>query len=91
MEALVKTRRGPGNVNLLDWPEPKIGPREALIEVHACGICGTDVHIYHGAVSSDPPVVPSHELSGVVVGIGAEALRRWEAKEGVKVVLLPTA
>jgi L-iditol 2-dehydrogenase len=72
MQALVKTRRGPGNVDLLDWPEPKIGPREVLIEVQACGICGTDVHIYHDTVSSDPPVVLGHELSGVVVEVGAE-------------------
>jgi len=72
MRALVKTQRGPGNVELQDWPEPKVGPREVLIEIAACGICGTDVHIYHDTVSSDPPVVPGHELSGVVVEVGAE-------------------
>ena len=72
MQALVKTRRGPGHVDLLDWPEPKIGPGEVLIEVQACGICGTDVHIYHDTVSSDPPVVLGHEMSGVVVEVGAE-------------------
>lgn len=72
MQALVKTLRGPGNVDLLDWPEPKIGPHEVLIEIHACGICGTDVHVYHDTVSSDPPVVLGHELSGVVAAVGAE-------------------
>lgn len=72
MRALVKTRPGPGHVALQDWPEPRIDPREVLIEVRACGICGTDVHIYHGTVSSDPPVVLGHELSGVVVEVGAE-------------------
>ncbi|HYB73553.1 MAG TPA: alcohol dehydrogenase catalytic domain-containing protein [Candidatus Sulfotelmatobacter sp.] len=72
MRALVKTRRGPGNVELQDWPEPKVGPREVLIEIAACGICGTDVHIYHDTVSSEPPVVLGHELSGVVVEVGAE-------------------
>ncbi len=72
MQALVKVRRGPGNVELRDWPEPTIGPPEVLIEVRACGICGTDVHIYHDTVSSDPPVVLGHELSGVVVEVGAE-------------------
>ncbi len=72
MKALVKTAPGPGHVDLLDWPEPKIGPREVLIEVQACGICGTDVHIYHDTVSSDPPVVLGHEVSGVVVEVGAE-------------------
>ena len=74
MRALVKTQRGAGNVALRDWPEPTIGPREVLIEVRACGICGTDVHIYHDTVSSDPPVVLGHELSGVVVEVGAEVV-----------------
>lgn len=72
MQALVKTAQGPGNVALLDWPEPTIGPREALIEITACGICGTDVHVYHDTVSSEPPVVLGHELSGVVVEVGSE-------------------
>ena len=72
MRALVKTERGAGHVALTEWPEPRIGRREVLIEIRACGICGTDVHIYHGTVSSDPPVVLGHELSGVVVEVGAE-------------------
>lgn len=72
MQALVKTERGPGHVALLDWPEPTIGPGEVLIEVKACGICGTDVHVYHDTVPSDPPVVLGHELSGVVAAVGAQ-------------------
>jgi L-iditol 2-dehydrogenase len=72
MQALVKTEKGAGHVALLDWPEPAIGPREVLIQVKACGICGTDVHIYHGTVSADPPVVLGHELSGVVVQVGGD-------------------
>jgi len=70
MQALVKTAQGPGNVALLDWPEPTIGPREALIEITACGICGTDVHVYHDTVSSEPPVVLGHELSPLVQKFG---------------------
>ncbi len=60
MLALVKTEPGPGHVALRDWPEPRIGPREVLIEVRACGICGTDVHVSHGTVSCEPPVVLGH-------------------------------
>lgn len=46
---------------------------EVLVEVHACGICGTDVHIYHGEEGSatvTPPVVLGHEYAGIVVKIG---------------------
>lgn len=46
---------------------------EVLLKVHACGVCGTDVHIYHGEEGSaevTPPVVLGHELSGIVEAVG---------------------
>lgn len=48
---------------------------EVLIDVAACGVCGTDVHIYHGDKGSapvNPPVILGHELSGVVKEIGSK-------------------
>ena len=53
---------------------PRIGPTDVLVRVAACGVCGTDVHIYHGSKGSaevTPPVVLGHEFSGVVVETGA--------------------
>ena len=52
-----------------------LGPKEVLVNSKACGICGTDVHIYHGEKGSaevTPPVVLGHEFAGVVVEVGAE-------------------
>lgn len=52
-----------------------LGPRDVLVNNKACGICGTDVHIYHGEKGSadvTPPVVLGHEFAGVVVEVGAE-------------------
>ncbi|MFZ5648579.1 MAG: zinc-dependent alcohol dehydrogenase [Bacillota bacterium] len=70
MLALVKTGIGPGNVELKEMPEPSPGPGEVLIEINACGICGTDMHIYHGTIDCSPPVILGHELSGTVVELG---------------------
>ncbi len=39
---------------------------ELLVKVEACGICGTDVHIFDGTARSSPPVVLGHEYMGVV-------------------------
>ena len=50
-------------------------PDEVAIEVKYCGICGTDVHVYAGEGGSSEitiPVVPGHEFSGVVCGVGSE-------------------
>ena len=52
-----------------------LGPHQVLVENRACGICGTDVHIYHGEKGSaevNPPVVLGHEFSGIIADIGAE-------------------
>ncbi|MDO4156936.1 MAG: zinc-dependent alcohol dehydrogenase family protein [Oscillospiraceae bacterium] len=53
---------------------PKVGAEDVLIQVKACGICGTDVHIYEGdkgAAEVTPPTILGHEFSGVVAKIGA--------------------
>lgn len=53
---------------------PKVGAEDVLIKVKACGICGTDVHIYEGdkgAAEVTPPTILGHEFSGVVAEIGA--------------------
>ena len=64
---------GGGQFELREEAVPRIGAEEVLVKVAACGICGTDVHIYHGDKGSAevrPPVVLGHELSGTVVKAG---------------------
>jgi D-arabinitol dehydrogenase (NADP+) len=50
-------------------------PHEVLVKVSACGICGTDVHIYHGEYIGTYPMTPGHEFSGVVVEVGEKVSR----------------
>src|SRR3954471_18551528 len=52
--------------------EPTIGPKDCLVRSRACGICGTDVHIWDGEFFPTYPLVPGHELAGEVVEVGAE-------------------
>lgn len=52
-----------------------LGPHDVLVNNKACGICGTDVHIYHGEKGSadvTPPVVLGHEFAGIVAEVGSE-------------------
>ncbi|HEY3398356.1 MAG TPA: alcohol dehydrogenase catalytic domain-containing protein [Armatimonadota bacterium] len=72
MQALVKTQKGVGFLELREVPEPVPGPGEVLIEVQACGICGTDVHVKHDNFPYWPPVILGHEFSGEVVQLGPD-------------------
>jgi len=82
MLALVKTQKGVGHLCLMDMPQPRPGPGEVLIEVHASGICGTDVHVKNDTFPYWPPVILGHEFAGVVAELGPDC-RRWAVGDRV--------
>lgn len=68
---------------------PKIGEDDVLVEVKACGVCGTDVHIYEGdkgAAEVTPPTILGHEFAGVVAKVGKNVTKY---KEGDRVCVDP--
>jgi L-iditol 2-dehydrogenase len=73
MPGLIKRAPGAENVGLDEIPRPVPGAGEVLVEVHATGICGTDLHIQDDEYPSAPPMVMGHEISGSVVEAGAGA------------------
>lgn len=61
----------PGRFELRDVPVPEPAPDEALIRIARTGICGTDIHIFHGNYAADSlPMIPGHEFTGHVAGWG---------------------
>ena len=63
-------------LELVDVDRPEIGPREILISIQACGICGSDVHGYDGSSGRRiPPLVMGHEAAGVVAEVGSQVTR----------------
>jgi len=71
MRALVYT--GPNEVSYQEVPDPKIADGEVMIRIEAAGICGSDMHAYHGHDPRRvPPMVLGHELCGTILeGPGA--------------------
>ena len=65
----------PGNIAVKDVPVPSPRDDELLIEVKASGICGTDIHIFHGEYLGSYPVIPGHEFAGVVKEVGSKVSR----------------
>ncbi len=51
---------------------PVPGERQALLRVEACGLCGTDAHIYRGQFPARFPLIAGHEFAGVVEEVGAD-------------------
>ena len=72
MKAVVKYESGPGNVAINDMPDPQCTSEKVVVEVAHCGICGTDLHVYHDTFRNYPPVILGHEFSGKVVEMGKD-------------------
>lgn len=64
-----------GDLRIEEKALREIGPDEVLMKVHACGICGTDVHIFHGdegATKTPTGTALGHEFAGEIVEIGSK-------------------
>jgi 2-desacetyl-2-hydroxyethyl bacteriochlorophyllide A dehydrogenase len=61
------------NLAIAEVDKPKPGAKECLVKVLACGICGTDRHIYHGEYPSTKPVILGHEFGGVIEEVGSDS------------------
>ena len=72
---MVKTKAGPGFVELREIKEPVPDDHEVLIRIRMAGICGTDLHIEEGHFHCNPPVVLGHEFSGEIVKVGKRVSR----------------
>jgi 2-desacetyl-2-hydroxyethyl bacteriochlorophyllide A dehydrogenase len=70
------TFQAPGEVAVQDVPEPELhGPDDAIVQIDATGICGSDLHIYHGRVPVEPGFTIGHEFVGTVLAAGPELER----------------
>jgi 2-desacetyl-2-hydroxyethyl bacteriochlorophyllide A dehydrogenase len=70
------TFQAPGEVRVEERPDPELAePGDAIVRVEASGVCGSDLHIYHGRVAIEPGFTIGHEYVGTVVAAGEEVTR----------------
>src|SRR5213596_1621310 len=70
------TFQAPGEVRVDEVSEPELlAPDDAIVRVEASGICGSDLHIYHGRVQIEPGFVIGHEFVGEVIAAGDDVTR----------------
>ncbi|MZD10543.1 alcohol dehydrogenase catalytic domain-containing protein [Streptomyces sp. SID5785] len=76
-----------GKVVVGEVPDPTPGPRDVVVEVAACGLCGTDLHIRQGEFAPTLPVVPGHEFAGTIAAVGSAVT---EVRTGDRVAVDPS-
>jgi 2-desacetyl-2-hydroxyethyl bacteriochlorophyllide A dehydrogenase len=70
------TFQAPGEVRLEEVAEPQLtGAQDAIVRVESSGVCGSDLHIYHGRVRIERGFVLGHELVGTVLAVGDDVTR----------------
>jgi 2-desacetyl-2-hydroxyethyl bacteriochlorophyllide A dehydrogenase len=78
---------GVGQVEVRTVEDPVPGPRDVIVRVAACGLCGTDLHILEGEFAPTLPVIPGHEFAGVVETVGKDV---DELSPGARVAVDPS-
>jgi L-iditol 2-dehydrogenase len=74
----------PHQLVVKEVPTPEPGPGEVLVQVHAAGVCGTDLHILEGEYWGSYPRIPGHEFSGAIAALG-EAVTHLQMGDRVAV------
>ena len=75
MRAMVLKRPRDG-LALSELADPRPAPHQLLLRVRACGVCRTDLHVVDGELTGGKlPIIPGHEIVGVVTAIGSEVTR----------------
>ena len=81
MKALVLT--APSQLEFTDFPKPIPADDEVLLRIHACGICGSDIHGWDGSTGRRrPPLIMGHEAAGEIVAVGPR-VERWRLGDRV--------
>jgi len=67
-------------ISIKDVPIPHLGDSQVLIQIKASGICGTDIAITKGDLSTPTPLILGHEFTGEVIEVGKKVTSNWEGK-----------
>lgn len=64
---------GAGDLRVEEVPDPSPKPGEALVRIHASGVCPSDIRSYTGVKATKAPWTPGHEIAGVIAALGPDA------------------
>ena len=76
---------GKCDIRVEERESPSVGSEEVLVKVMACGVCGSDVHIFEGdqgSTTTVPPLIQGHEIAGIIAEVG-ENVKGWKVGDHV--------
>ena len=78
----------PGKIEYIETPAPqKIGSNEVLLKILKIGVCGSDIHVFHGEhPATSYPVIQGHEYSAIIEAVGENVSK---ARPGMKATARP--
>lgn len=82
----------PRRIEVRPFPLPDVSADDGILEVEACGLCGTDYEQYRGSlegVMGSRPIIPGHEIIGRVAALGRTASEYWGVVEGDRIAVEP--
>ena len=80
---LQQVMTAPGVIEFNEVPVPEVKPGQVLVKIQKIGICGSDIHVYHGKHPfTKYPVTQGHEVSGEIAQIGQRGGRFFRRAEG---------
>ncbi|WFU23207.1 alcohol dehydrogenase catalytic domain-containing protein [Bradyrhizobium sp. CB1717] len=91
-KALAAVLEAPKNFQFREFAIPGIADDDAVLRVEACGLCGTDYDQWLGHLKDwggGMPIIPGHEVMGVIERVGPKASKLWNVKEGDRVAIEP--
>jgi len=62
----------PHDISVQEVPAPQIKDNQVLLKIKSCGVCRTDIHLYHGEFLATFPLIPGHEFVGEVAAVGRD-------------------
>ena len=74
-------------IEIREFEKPELGPKDLLMKVRYCGVCGSDLHLWEGHWNPPYPMVLGHEFIGEVADAGGEALERRQLREGDQIAV----
>lgn len=79
----------PRKIELREFKLPEIDTNSGIARIEITGVCGADWPIYTGELAhfAPPPLIPGHEIVARIDKIGASAAKRWDVKEGDRIVM----